>query len=267
MVPGGQFSLAIQIHGGYGYTRDFPVEQYWRDNRLNMIHEGTHGIQGMDLLGRKVLMDGGQGPAAAGRAHQATIERAGQVPGLAPHANALARRCSRWAPPPSRLGHRQPDRGAGQRRALPAGLWPCGAGLDLAGRGADAQQLFDLTPGKTALVTGGSRGLGLQMAHALGEAGAKIMLSSRKATPTWKTALAGSPPTCRPKPASIARWIAADCRPLASTPAGLPPRHAEIAPGRRNPAAHGRCRHPGQQRRRHLGRARPKTTRWKPGTR
>eukprot|EP01035_Chromulina_nebulosa_P049248 gene49248-66878_t len=42
------------------------------------------------------------------------------------------------------------------------------------------QKLFDLT-GKTALITGGSRGLGLQMAHALGEAGAKIMLSSRKA--------------------------------------------------------------------------------------
>ena len=54
-------SLAIQIHGGYGYTRDFPVEQYWRDNRLNMIHEGTHGIQAMDLLGRKVLMEGGRG--------------------------------------------------------------------------------------------------------------------------------------------------------------------------------------------------------------
>ncbi len=53
-------SLAIQIHGGYGYTRDFPVEQYWRDNRLNMIHEGTHGIQALDLLGRKVAMDGGQ---------------------------------------------------------------------------------------------------------------------------------------------------------------------------------------------------------------
>jgi butyryl-CoA dehydrogenase len=41
-------SLAIQVLGGYGYTRDFPVEQYWRDNRLNMIHEGTHGIQAMD---------------------------------------------------------------------------------------------------------------------------------------------------------------------------------------------------------------------------
>ncbi|MFZ3116814.1 MAG: acyl-CoA dehydrogenase family protein, partial [Variovorax sp.] len=54
-------SLAIQVHGGYGYTRDFPVEQYWRDNRLNMIHEGTHGIQAADLLGRKVLMEDGRG--------------------------------------------------------------------------------------------------------------------------------------------------------------------------------------------------------------
>ena len=54
-------SLAIQVCGGYGYTRDFPVEQYWRDNRLNMIHEGTHGIQALDLLGRKVLMDDGRG--------------------------------------------------------------------------------------------------------------------------------------------------------------------------------------------------------------
>jgi alkylation response protein AidB-like acyl-CoA dehydrogenase len=52
-------SLAIQIHGGYGYTRDFPVEQFYRDNRLNPIHEGTHGIQGLDLLGRKVVMKNG----------------------------------------------------------------------------------------------------------------------------------------------------------------------------------------------------------------
>ncbi|AYM96614.1 acyl-CoA dehydrogenase [Acidovorax sp. 1608163] len=82
-------SLAIQIHGGYGYTRDFPVEQYWRDNRLNMIHEGTHGIQAMDLLGRKVLMEGGRGlQLVAGRIN-ATIERAIQVPALAVHANAL----------------------------------------------------------------------------------------------------------------------------------------------------------------------------------
>ena len=84
-------SLAIQIHGGYGYTRDFPVEQYWRDNRLNMIHEGTHGIQAMDLLGRKVLMEGGRGlQLLAGRIN-ATIERAIQVPALAAHANALGK--------------------------------------------------------------------------------------------------------------------------------------------------------------------------------
>ncbi|MBE7638512.1 acyl-CoA dehydrogenase [Sneathiella sp. P13V-1] len=52
---------AIQVLGGYGYTRDYPVEQYYRDNRLNPIHEGTHGIQGLDLLGRKVMMNGGAG--------------------------------------------------------------------------------------------------------------------------------------------------------------------------------------------------------------
>ena len=52
-------SLAIQVHGGYGYTRDFPVEQFYRDNRLNPIHEGTHGIQGLDLLARKVVMQDG----------------------------------------------------------------------------------------------------------------------------------------------------------------------------------------------------------------
>ncbi len=66
------------------------------------------------------------------------------------------------------------------------------------------QQLFDLT-GKTALVTGGSRGLGLQMAHALGEAGAKIMLSSRKAEDLEQAA-------AQLQAAGIdARWIAADC--------------------------------------------------------
>lgn len=82
-------SLAIQIHGGYGYTRDFPVEQYWRDNRLNMIHEGTHGIQATDLLGRKVLMEGGKGLTLLAARINDTIQRAIQVPELAAHANAL----------------------------------------------------------------------------------------------------------------------------------------------------------------------------------
>ncbi|WP_276488253.1 acyl-CoA dehydrogenase [Ectopseudomonas mendocina] len=51
--------LAIQVLGGHGYTREYPVEQYYRDNRLNPIHEGTHGIQSLDLLGRKVSQNGG----------------------------------------------------------------------------------------------------------------------------------------------------------------------------------------------------------------
>ena len=82
-------SLAIQVHGGYGYTRDFPVEQYWRDNRLNMIHEGTHGIQALDLLGRKVLMEDGRGLALLTQRMMASVTQAHSVPLLAPHAAAL----------------------------------------------------------------------------------------------------------------------------------------------------------------------------------
>ena len=82
-------SLAIQVHGGYGYTRDFPVEQYWRDNRLNMIHEGTHGIQALDLLGRKVLMEDGRGLTLLTQRMMASVTQAHSVPLLAPHAAAL----------------------------------------------------------------------------------------------------------------------------------------------------------------------------------
>jgi len=82
-------SLAIQVLGGYGYTRDFPVEQYWRDNRLNMIHEGTHGIQALDLLGRKVVQQGGASLAALAARVQLSIERAIQT-AWAPQANQLA---------------------------------------------------------------------------------------------------------------------------------------------------------------------------------
>jgi butyryl-CoA dehydrogenase len=83
-------SLAIQVHGGYGYTRDFPVEQYWRDNRLNMIHEGTHGIQALDLLGRKVTMQKGAGLAAVAARMQSSIDYARLAPELAGHADKLA---------------------------------------------------------------------------------------------------------------------------------------------------------------------------------
>ena len=88
-------SLAIQVHGGYGYTRDFPVEQYWRDNRLNMIHEGTHGIQAMDLLGRKVLMEGGRGLNLLAARMQATISKADKQEELKDHADALGKALKR----------------------------------------------------------------------------------------------------------------------------------------------------------------------------
>lgn len=81
--------IAIQIHGGYGYTRDFDVEQLWRDNRLNPIHEGATGIQGMDLLGRKILLDGA-GLPILGRRLQQTVQAALAIPGLEGHAAALA---------------------------------------------------------------------------------------------------------------------------------------------------------------------------------
>ena len=84
-------SLAIQVHGGYGYTRDFPVEQYWRDNRLNMIHEGTHGIQGMDLLGRKVVMEGGKGLQLLAARMRETAAWAEKLAGAAGQSEAAAR--------------------------------------------------------------------------------------------------------------------------------------------------------------------------------
>ncbi len=69
-------SLAIQVLGGYGYTREHPVEQFYRDNRLNPIHEGTHGIQALDLLGRKVVMQGGAGLLLLAATLGRTAERA-----------------------------------------------------------------------------------------------------------------------------------------------------------------------------------------------
>jgi butyryl-CoA dehydrogenase len=103
-------SLAIQVHGGYGYTRDFPVEQYWRDNRLNMIHEGTHGIQAQDLLGRKVRQDQGAGLRLLDQTLRASAQRAMSHPELASHGESLTQAMARvihatelaWQHPPAR---------------------------------------------------------------------------------------------------------------------------------------------------------------------
>jgi len=86
--------IAIQVHGGYGYTRDFDVEQLLRDNRLNPIHEGTTGIQAIDLLGRKILRDSGRGMAELGRRMIDITARSQGVPEFVPHAAALKRACT-----------------------------------------------------------------------------------------------------------------------------------------------------------------------------
>jgi hypothetical protein len=84
---------AIQVHGGYGYTREYPVEQFYRDNRLNPIHEGTDGIQGLDLLGRKVVMRDGAGLKLLVRTIRAA---AGRAPAeLADYARLLEAGCER----------------------------------------------------------------------------------------------------------------------------------------------------------------------------
>ncbi|MUM31082.1 acyl-CoA dehydrogenase, partial [Mycolicibacterium sp. CBMA 361] len=76
-------NLAIQVHGGYGYTREYDVEQHYRDNRLNPIHEGTNGIQSLDLLGRKVTQRGGASLAVLGQAIGKTVAAAGELGGEA----------------------------------------------------------------------------------------------------------------------------------------------------------------------------------------
>jgi butyryl-CoA dehydrogenase len=80
---------AIQVLGGYGYTRDYPVERLYRDNRLNPIHEGTHGIQGIDLLGRKVRMVDGKAFAELLALIRSEIAQASAHGDLAEYAAAL----------------------------------------------------------------------------------------------------------------------------------------------------------------------------------
>lgn len=81
--------LAIQVHGGYGYTREYNVEQFYRDNRLNPIHEGTFGIQALDLLGRKTRLNSGAAMFVLGNKIVDTIARARTVLSLQRHANTL----------------------------------------------------------------------------------------------------------------------------------------------------------------------------------
>jgi len=82
-------SAAVQVLGGAGYTTDFPVEQYYREARIHPIHEGTTGIHGLDLLGRKVLMQGGKALQIFVKALSNTIAEAKSMETIQPFAEKL----------------------------------------------------------------------------------------------------------------------------------------------------------------------------------
>ncbi|QER40231.1 acyl-CoA dehydrogenase [Acinetobacter suaedae] len=81
--------LAIQVHGGYGYTREYNVEQFYRDNRLNPIHEGTFGIQALDLLGRKTRINDGLSIRLLTEKISETVQKGLLIDKLSHHAHKL----------------------------------------------------------------------------------------------------------------------------------------------------------------------------------
>ncbi len=100
-------SNAMQVMGGYGYAREYPIEQLYRDNRLNQIHEGTNGIQSLDLLGRKVVQQGGASFKALMGRIRATLAQAAQTD-LAPYADQLGTALGQWAECTQVLGMAMP---------------------------------------------------------------------------------------------------------------------------------------------------------------
>jgi Acetyl-CoA dehydrogenase C-terminal like/Acyl-CoA dehydrogenase, C-terminal domain len=82
-------SQGLQILGGYGYCDEFPLELYYRDARIHPIHEGTTGIHGLDLLGRKVVMKGGKAAQLFLQEAEKAIGLAREVSSLAPYAALL----------------------------------------------------------------------------------------------------------------------------------------------------------------------------------
>ncbi len=83
-------SQGLQCLGGYGFCDEFPLEQYYRDMRIHPIHEGTTGIQAMDLLGRKVIMKNGQAMSIYLEELAETIRKAQETEELVPQAEALS---------------------------------------------------------------------------------------------------------------------------------------------------------------------------------
>lgn len=83
-------NLALQVFGGHGYIREWGMEQYVRDARINMIYEGTNTIQSLDLLGRKVLGDGGARLRKFGKLISELVDADGTREDLAEFINPLA---------------------------------------------------------------------------------------------------------------------------------------------------------------------------------
>ncbi len=98
-------SLAIQVHGGSGFVRETGVEQYLRDAKITCIYEGTNGVQAMDLLGRKVLANGGASVRLLAEEIAATL--AAPLPeSLAPYAATLKAKVGEWAELTRLIGER-----------------------------------------------------------------------------------------------------------------------------------------------------------------
>ena len=83
-------NLAMQVFGGHGYIREWGMEQYVRDARINMIYEGTNTIQSLDLLGRKVLQDNGARLRKFGKLVAELVEAEGTREEMAEFINPLA---------------------------------------------------------------------------------------------------------------------------------------------------------------------------------
>ncbi len=89
-------SHAVQVFGGYGYTVDYPAEQYFRDMRIMAIYEGTTGIQSLDLLGRKATIANGKAVKLLFAEFYKTMAAAKAFENLAPYADNFKKACDRF---------------------------------------------------------------------------------------------------------------------------------------------------------------------------
>jgi alkylation response protein AidB-like acyl-CoA dehydrogenase len=90
-------NLGVQVYGGYGYIKDYPMEQLVRDVRITLIYEGTNGIQAMDLLGRKLGMNKGKPVMDLLGEMQKTVAEAKEIEALKPAAAAAEKAINRLA--------------------------------------------------------------------------------------------------------------------------------------------------------------------------